>query len=185
MQRAYLGLQGVAAGPIRIGPSGAWIVDSTNTVNRSVYHSIAIVNKPHTGEGVSFIPLRAGLASTEDDYGVVTVEYLKTYHPSSGSGTSVDLSKYTTKTEYQDLYKIVMGPNTSYSNANSIEVRVTSVENQIAGVTQTSQATSDMVASMKADISQTKQDITTLGARIDSLTFDPFAGGALLKAGGA
>ena len=183
MQRAYLGLQGIAAGPIRVGPTGAWLVDSTQTVSRTTTHSLAVLSGPKE-EGSTFLPLRAGLASTSDDNGVVTVKYLKNYYPDH-SGPSIDLTEYTTIERFNNLYTIIMGSNTEYIGTYSIDVRVTNLENSLASVSQTSQEVSTAMNTVKGQMSSMQQEIYSLGTRIDGLVLNPFADGALLVAGGA
>ena len=77
--RSYVGVQGVAAGPIRLGPSGAWIVNGQQNIavtTRSVttIPTVAIQKNlsTQTNEAV-YLPLQAGLTSIKDDHGVVTL----------------------------------------------------------------------------------------------------------------
>lgn len=188
--RSYVGVQGVAAGPIRLGPSGAWIVNGQQNIavtTRSVttIPTVAIQRNlsTQTNEAV-YLPLQAGLTSIKDDHGVVTVEFLKNYYPSHET-PSVDLASYVTLVQFNELYNIVMGTNTSYTNPNSITVRVSALENTVAGFQTTNEALESQMQSISSQVYANSTSIGDLSNRIDNIQVNPFAGESLLIAGGA
>ena len=188
--RSYVGVQGIAAGPIRLGPSGAWIVNGQQNIavtarSTTTIPTVAIQKNLSTNinEAV-YLPLQAGLTSINDDHGVVTVEFLKNYYPEHEM-PSVDLASYVTLVRFNELYKIVMGTNTSYTNPNSITVRVSALENTVAGFQTTNEALESQMQSISSQVYANSTSIGDLSNRIDNIQVNPFAGESLLIAGGA
>lgn len=188
--RSYVGVQGIAAGPIRLGPSGAWIVNGQQNIavtarSTTTIPTVAIQKNlsTNTNEKV-YLPLQAGLTSINDDHGVVTVEFLKNYYPEHEM-PSVDLASYVTLVQFNELYKIVMGTNTSYTNPNSITVRVSALENTVAGFQTTNEALESQMQSISSQVYANSTSIGDLSNRIDNIQVNPFAGESLLIAGGA
>lgn len=188
--RSYVGVQGIAAGPIRLGPSGAWIVNGQQNIavtarSTTTIPTVAIQKNlsTNTNEKV-YLPLQAGLTSINDDHGVVTVEFLKNYYPEHEM-PSVDLASYVTLVQFNELYKIVMGTNTSYTNPNSITVRVSALENTVAGFHTTNEALESQMQTISSQVYANSTSIGDLSNRIDNIQVNPFAGESLLIAGGA
>lgn len=188
--RSYVGVQGIAAGPIRLGPTGAWIVNGQQNIavtarSTTSIPTIAIQkNLSTTTNETVYLPLQAGLTSIQDDHGVVTVEFLKNYYPDH-EVPSVDLASYVTLVQFNELYKIVMGTNTSYTNPNSITVRVSALENTVAGFQTTNEALESQMQSISSQVYANSTSIGDLSNRIDNIKVNPFAGESLLIAGGA
>lgn len=182
--RSYVGVQGVAAGPIRVGPTGAWIVNSSQLVSGTTsVPALSIQQTPATSETV-FIPMRAGLTSTADPHGVVTVEFLKDYYPEHGA-PAIDLSAYTTVAQFNKLYAAVLGTNTSYANANCIEVRVSALENEVQASKNNNSKLENKIQALSTQVYANANDIDDLQERLDNIKVTPFTGETLLIAGGA
>jgi hypothetical protein len=184
--RTYVGVQGVAAGPIRIGSAGPWIVNSYQlpSAARTAVQIPAIAIQRNLNGTPELLPLRAGLSSTADKNGVVTVEFLQDYYPEHGA-PSIDLTAYTTITQFNNLYNIVMGTNTSYTNENCIVVRVSGLENEISTIKTSTLKFEQQLAATTTQSRVNAQEIASIKQQLTSLDINPFEGGALLVAGGA
>lgn len=183
--REYLGIQGITAGPIKIGPQGPWIVsepaDSSAINNRGAL----AIQKNFKAELPEFVPMRAGLASIEDENGVVTVEFLKSYYPEVGA-PEIDLSDYTKYAEFKNLYTIVMGANeTSYQETSPINARVKVLETNITNINTLVNGWASSFDTLSKQVTTNTTNISALQKALEDISFDPFQGNVLLVAGGA
>lgn len=183
--REYLGIQGITAGPIKIGPQGPWIVsepaDSSAINNRGAL----AIQKNLKAELPEFVPMRAGLTSTEDENGVVTVEFLRNYYPEAGA-PEIDLSDYTKYTEFKNLYTIVMGANeTSYQESSPINTRVKVLETNITNINTSINELGSSFTTLSKQVTTNTTNINALQKALEDISFDPFQGNVLLVAGGA
>lgn len=185
--RSYIGVQGVAAGPIRVGPEGAWIVNSSQLVSGTTSVPVLSIQKTPETSATSetvFVPMRAGLASTDDPNGVVTFEFLQHYYPDH-EVPSIDLSAYTTIAQFNRLYAAVLGTNTSYTNANCIEVRVSALENEVQASKNNNNQLDNKIQSLSTQVYANATGIKNLQTQLDNINVTPFIGETLLIAGGA
>lgn len=189
MTRSYVGIQGVAAGPLKIGSTGVWVATGTHTTgagrSATTINTLSIQNNlPSNKTDIVYAPIQAGLASTTDDHGVVTVEFLKSYYPDH-TVPNIDLSAYTTLTIFNQLWKAVLGNKTQYNNTNSIELRVSNLENILAEFEFSNEEMESNIQSLAAQVYANSNSIGTLNNRIDNIKVNPFVGESLLIAGGA
>lgn len=189
MNRGYVGIQGVAAGPLKLGSSGVWIATGTHTTGQgrsaTTSNTLSVQkNLPSNTNEIIYAPIQAGLASTSDKHGVVTVEFLKSYYPDH-TVPNIDLSAYTTLTIFNQLWKAVLGNKTQYTNANSIEIRVANLENILAEFEFSNEEMESNLQTLATQVYANSSSISTLNNRIDNIKVNPFVGESLLIAGGA
>ena len=174
MQRSYIGLQGIAAGPVKIGPAGPWLLGNIHPTADNPNRKVLEVTDDI--QGTVLLSMRAGYTSSADDNSVVTVKYLKDHYVSAtGTVPTVDLTDYVTHAQL-NLVATQVNNNTIAAN-NALSMGQANAI-QLNSLTKNLSEVQSLALSNSASISN-------LNARFDNLTYDPFGEPVLLVAGNA
>lgn len=176
----YISLNGRTAGPIQIGAAGAWI-STTTPVTPSGAGQVSFLTSLSKG---TLCQLRAASPSISDDFGVVTVEFLKQYG-FNPDDTTVDFSNFLRKEVFDDLYNIIVGTGTYPTDKDSITSRIVILEREVSAFDASTDELTENINRLNSLTSANESAIVALNSRIDSLDLDPFQGAVLFVAGGA
>lgn len=177
---SYLGINGRAAGPIQIGPSGVWIKTTVNPTAAG-RGTVSLLNSLNSD---SLAKLRVDHPTPSDEYGVVTVGYLK----AAESGATIDLSKYALVSDFDKLYNAVLGAGQNYPTGTGVKTiveRLVAVEGEVKGFSTNITSIMRDVNQISAQSSSNTNAIASLNQTLENLKFDPFGEPVLLVAGGA
>ena len=180
MPSNYISLNGRTAGPIQIGSSGAWI-STTTPVTPSGAGQVSFLTSLSKG---TLCQLRAASPSSKDDFGVVTVEFLRQYGFNPDDNT-VDFSQYLHKDVFDSLYNVVIGSGIYPTDKDSITSRIVVLEREVSEFDASTDELTKNINRLNSLTSANESAIVALNSRIDSLDLDPFQGAVLFIAGGA
>ena len=175
--KQYIGIQGYTAGPIQVRSStdsGTWFIDTANCVK--------LLNADKSSYKVTL----AGTPAQDGDINsLVTIGWVRNFADNikDNNGTVVDLSQYATISGLNEA-------NNKINNINNILNVNYNGQNGSGGLIAEFTSLKSTVSSIDSDTSGFNVKLIDLQNSIDSLqknldSYDPFADGAILIAGGA
>jgi hypothetical protein len=177
----YISLNGRTAGPIQIGPSGAWL-KMTTPASASGAGTLSFLTSMANS---TYCQLQAAAPSKDDEYGVVTVAFLNQYGFNPDNIT-VDFSQYVTKVAFDSLSSSILGSALSYpSDKNPIVARIDILEREVSNFNSSTDDLEKEISQISSLVGYNSSAIAAVNTRIDNLTLDPFEGAVLFVAGGA
>ena len=177
---SYISINGKTAGPIQIGPSGAWL-KTTTPVSASGAGQLSFLTSLKNN---TFCQLQAATPSKDDKNGVVTVEFLDLYG-FDPDNINVDFSKYVTKAVFDALSNNIFGSSSYPDSADTLVNRIILLEREVSDFNASTDELEKTINAMSSSISLNAGAIVELNKRIDNLSLDPFEGAVLFIAGGA
>ena len=176
----YISINCKTAGPIQIGPAGAWL-KTTTPISASGAGQLSFLTSLKNN---TFCQLRAASPSKDDTNGVVTVEFLEQYGFNPNNVT-VDFSQYVTKTVFDALTNDIFGSTSYPEDAETLVNRIIILEREVSQFDASTDELEKTITSLSTSIGINAGAIVELNKRIDNLSLDPFEGAVLFIAGGA
>lgn len=177
---SYISINGKTAGPVQIGPAGAWL-QTTTPISASGAGQLSVVASLKNN---TLCQLRAASPSSTDDFGVVTVEFLKQYGFKPNEDT-VDFSQYVKKDVFDAFSNNIFGAMSYPDSADTLVNRIILLEREVSQFETSTDELEKTINNLSTSIGANASAISAVNTRIDNLSLDPFEGAVLFVAGGA
>lgn len=178
--KEYLGMNGIAAGPIELGPSSPWLVGSGGSLH---------ILDTFSTESKGYCPVYAGTPAVDaSTFEVATTAWVRAFatNLANGQANKIDLSVYAEKTAVNFINKVLFQNNVigDYTALGLVD-RVNALENfdSTVGIT-----LNNMKKQIKQAVTTSETAINSMQSltdRLDSISKNQIDGEVIFKAGGA